>query len=78
MAELSASELDRRAGLTRGHTSLIEAGAKGDLASSTAAKLASALGLTLDWLICGEGTVPSPEVVRAAVAQAANETAGAA
>ena len=56
--DISARELDRRAGLTEGHTSLMESGKRERLEAATAAKLAQALGVTLDWLVIGEGDGP--------------------
>lgn len=49
---ISARELDRRAGLTEGHTSLLEGGRNMEV--GTAAKLAIALGVSLDWLVFGD------------------------
>lgn len=54
---ISARELDRRAGLTQGHTSLIETGER-SIEAATAAKLATALGVSLDWLVMGRGVGP--------------------
>jgi transcriptional regulator with XRE-family HTH domain len=55
---ISARECDRRAGLTEGHTSLVETGTRG-IEAPTAAKLAVALGVSLDWLVLGRGAGPS-------------------
>ena len=53
----SASDLDELAGLSRGHTWLIESGERGKSPSAnTARKLASALGVTLDELLEGTET----------------------
>lgn len=52
--ELSASALDAKAGLTRGHTWQIETGRKANIEIETATKLARALGVTIDWLVTGE------------------------
>ena len=65
---LSARELDRLAGLrAEGHTSLIESGVVQNVTMDTAGKLASALGLTLDWLVSGRGEAPTAPSVQAAV-----------
>lgn len=56
-AHISARALDRKAGLTEGHTSLIEAGR--NLEVGTAAKLAVALGVSLDWLVFGSEVKPT-------------------
>jgi transcriptional regulator with XRE-family HTH domain len=55
---LSASSLDAVAGLTRGHTWQIETGRKPRIELETASKLASALGVSIDWLVRGEGLGP--------------------
>lgn len=57
--KLSARALDERAGLTPGHTWLIEHGERSDITTDTAKALARALGATLDWLLTGEGAAPS-------------------
>lgn len=81
-ANISARELDRLAGLAEGHTALLEAGKKNDIEMRTAKKLKSALGVTLDWLVIGEGDPPTTEhilsSVKAAQAAAAASAAGAA
>lgn len=71
--DLSGRELDRLAGLTEGHVSLIEAGTAGTangIKTRTASALASVLGVSLDWLIDGDGDDPSVEAVRASVSDA--------
>lgn len=55
---VSASRLDAQAGLTRGHTWQIETGRKPNIELETASKLADALGVSLDWLVRGEGAGP--------------------
>lgn len=55
---LSASGLDTKAGLTRGHTWQIETGRKPKIEVETAIKLADALGVSLEWLVRGEGAGP--------------------
>jgi transcriptional regulator with XRE-family HTH domain len=54
---ISARELDRRAGLAEGHTSLIETGTRG-VEAKTLAALAGALGVSLDWLVLGRDATP--------------------
>lgn len=56
---ISARELDRRANLREGHTSIIESRDR-DIETETAAKIATALGVSLDWLITGTGDGPLP------------------
>lgn len=70
LAGIDPTDLDRIAGLSRGHTALLESGAKADPSSSTVAKLSSALGVSCDWLIRGTAPAPTAESVRAAVAEA--------
>lgn len=49
-----ASDLDDAAGLTRGHTALIESGVRGSrMTAWTALKLARAFGITVDELLSG-------------------------
>ena len=67
---LSTRELDRLAGITEGHTSLIETGARPNIEARTAASLARVLGVSLDWLVTGAGKEPSERAVRSAVAAA--------
>lgn len=59
---------------------MLEAGKKNGLEMRTATKLVRALGVTLDWLVMGEGDVPTAERILSAVqsAQAAAVAAGAA
>jgi len=68
LAGISARRLDKLAKLSAGHARAIETGRKQTVEASTARKLASVLGVTLDWLLCGTGRRPTPESVRAAVA----------
>ena len=56
---------------------LIETGARENLHPDTIASLASALGVTTDWLILGTGPEPTVEQVRAAVAAARERLAAA-
>lgn len=61
-AGLSARGLDKKAGITRGHTSLIEAGVRPNVELKTARALADALGVSLDWLVSESkrDSVPPP------------------
>ncbi len=68
-ANLSARKLDKLAGITPGHTTAIEAGRKQDITTSTAAKLAHALGVSLDWLISGDGPRPTERSLLAKAAE---------
>jgi transcriptional regulator with XRE-family HTH domain len=67
-AEVSTKELDRLAELRPGHTWAVENSKSGNADTKTLAKLAGVLGLSLDYLVCGEGSEPSELDVKAAVA----------
>jgi transcriptional regulator with XRE-family HTH domain len=54
-SELSARRLDKLAGLTPGHTTLIESGRRLNPTAATAAALARVLGVSLEWLVSGRG-----------------------
>lgn len=65
-AGLSARRLDELAGLTPGYTSLIESGKRANIGARTADLIARVIGVSLDWLIRGEGDEPTDiEVARA-------------
>ena len=56
---ISAKKLDVLAGITVGHTAMIESGhVSENLKVATATKLAKALGTTLEWLVSGTGQGP--------------------
>lgn len=67
LVDLSARELDRLAGTTPGHASLIESGVVSNVKLETAKGLARVLGVSLDWLVNGVGDPPSAESVQLAV-----------
>lgn len=69
---LSTRELDRLAGTSEGHASYVESG-KGGTETTTLDKLAGALGLTLDYLVRGDGKAPTAESVSAAVDRSRRE-----
>jgi transcriptional regulator with XRE-family HTH domain len=82
LAGLSAralSELARDAGVGTGsdaHVGMIERGTVKYPRPETLARLAAVLGVSLDWLITGNGDEPTAEQVRAAVdAARGNSTA---
>jgi transcriptional regulator with XRE-family HTH domain len=75
LAECTARELDRLAETAEGHASLIESGVVKNVTVETAAALAKVLGVSLDWLITGDGKSPSERAVRAAVEMARRERA---
>jgi len=76
---LACAELDRLAGLHRGHVWQIESGSRENPERDTVRGLARVLGCTSGWLLEGEGDAPSADVVSAAVGEARKaETATAA
>jgi transcriptional regulator with XRE-family HTH domain len=65
------NELDHLAGLRgRGHVGAIEKGTSLHPRADTLAKLADALGASLDWLVRGMGRPPTRAAVRAAIQMA--------
>lgn len=70
LKELSARELDRLAGLHQGHVWAIETGHRPSIESDTAIALARVLGVTLDWLLTGQGDEPIADDVIASVERA--------
>lgn len=64
---VSGVELDRIAGLCRGHVSAIETGAKDNPTINTLRPIAQSLGASLDWLASGQGQAPDEHAVRRAV-----------
>ena len=62
---MSARAIDGLAGLTPGHTALLEGGHRSDPSAATLTKLARALGVSLDWLSDGQGAPPSDVRLRA-------------
>jgi len=69
LAEVSCSESDRLAGVCRGMTSYAELSGA-DISSSRSAAYARVFGVSLDWLVSGEGPRPSKGVVQRAVQRA--------
>lgn len=74
LAGISARGLSKLAGLSEVHVRTIELRDR-DIDTSTAARLATVLGTSLDWLVMGKGTAPRRRKVRAAV-EAAKAQAG--
>lgn len=75
LAGVSARRLDSIAGLQPGHTNAIESGRRPNIESVTAEKLSTALGISLDWLILGNGREPTAKAIRAAIERARGEAA---
>ena len=75
MGGLSALGLSRLAGLpSGGHVGLIEAAKRPNPTTETLRAIAGALGISIDWLVTGEGPEPDPEHVRRTVAAKRSET----
>jgi len=66
-AGIAARELDRIAGITEGHTTLIESGRRRDISGRTLASLAEALGAESRWLLGGVGKEPTDDDLLRAV-----------
>lgn len=70
LGKLSQRELARRAGLgSERHVGLIEEGERPNVTTDTAEKLCRALGLSLDWLLRGEGEAPTEASVSEAMSR---------
>jgi transcriptional regulator with XRE-family HTH domain len=69
-AGISARELDRLACRTEGHVNLIEMSRIASVSAETVADYARVLGASCDWLITGEGRVPSERAIKAAIERA--------
>ena len=67
---LSARELDRLANRTEGHANLIEVDPEARPRVDVLTSYADVLGISLDWLVRGQGEAPRAEDVRAAVERA--------
>jgi transcriptional regulator with XRE-family HTH domain len=55
---MSQRQLSDAAGLTKNHVALIESGRRPRIAQQTVSALARALGVSLDWLVDGQGSGP--------------------
>ena len=71
LSGLSQRALSLRAGLTRPHVGMIESGARRELRYETMRALATTLGVSIPWLMIGEGVTPSERTIRTAVGRAA-------
>jgi transcriptional regulator with XRE-family HTH domain len=65
-AGLGNRELDRAAGISAGHSWLIENGQRPNPELKTITALANALGSSIGWLASGEGQEPTDEQIAAA------------
>lgn len=71
-AGLEPRELSKRAGLKSStHVGLIEAEFRRAPAGATIAKLARALGVSMEWLQTGDGVMPDRAALRAVTAKGA-------
>jgi transcriptional regulator with XRE-family HTH domain len=68
---VSPEKLGVLAGMSHGVVRMIETGARQDPASPTLRKLARVLGVSVDWLMTGNGVQPTEESVRAAISAVA-------
>lgn len=67
---LSSRELSVLAGLSHSLLGQLERGDLADMKTENASRLAAVLGVSLDFLVRGEGREPTPRQVQAAVAAA--------
>lgn len=67
---LSSRALSELAGLSHGALGQLERGELADLTTGSANRLAAALGVSIDFLVRGNGEMPTEERVRAAVESA--------
>lgn len=72
-AGIGARTLSLRIGATHSVIAQLESGDIQDLRSSLALPLARSLGVTVEFLLTGEGKAPTPEQVRAAFDSAPSE-----
>lgn len=70
VAGLKPADLDKLAGLGRGHSRMVEAGERYRIEALTLANLAEVYGVSMDWLYRGLGEQPTEEAIREAVASA--------
>lgn len=70
LSELKARRVDALAGLTPGHTRLLERGLKKAPTVTTITALAPIFGASVEWLAIGAGTEPTKSTIQDAVRQA--------
>lgn len=75
LAGISTKDLDRLAGLKEGVCWAVENSATGNSETRTVDKIAKVLGLSLDYVIRGDGKPPTANKVKAAVEAARREAA---
>ena len=69
-AGLSSRRVSALAGIAQALTGQIERGVTHAPTTDTIQKIASVLGVTIDWLVTGAGPMPEPETIRQAAARA--------
>lgn len=74
LAGLSARALDILAGMAIGHVSLIEAGRRVEISGETAHRLSRPLGISMSWLVSGDGPPPDRRTIARAVKHARART----
>jgi len=74
-AGLSSRQLSQRAGIAQAIAGMIERGATRAPTTETVQRIASVLGVSLDWLIAGTGQAPSPEDIRRFVSSSSDPAA---
>lgn len=81
-ADVSTKELDKLSGVSPGTVWAIEKSQSGNAQAKTLAPISRVLGVSLDYLIRGDGERPTREAIRAALdaarAECSREKAGAA
>jgi transcriptional regulator with XRE-family HTH domain len=75
LGDLASYELAELAGVSGGYPGHLEKGRRKNPGSDVASKIARALGVSLDWLLRGEGPAPTKAQVQAAVAVARDQLA---
>jgi len=70
MAGVSSRELSGLVGLSHSALWQLESGVISDTRTSVARSIAEVLGVTLDWLLAGEGDEPEATVVQEAIVRA--------
>ena len=70
LASLTSREVSEAAGMSRGMVSMLETGAVVDMTTANATALARCLGVTLEYLLQGDGTEPTARQILAAYERA--------
>lgn len=70
LGEIAASDLSELAGLSDGYVAHLERGVRKNPGMEAMGAIAAVLGVTIDYLVRGEGEQPAAELVKAAIATA--------